>query len=403
MPAAVDIKPVESDEELRLATDLMRYVHEPPPSPVGYWLAENGFQYPGYRREHTRIALLKGQVVGALRLTTDTLRIGEARLKMGGLGWVTTHPAHRHKGICRALMNDAIHYMAGHGYHVSMLFGIPDMYERFGYTTTLAKHWITVKTPEALTFDCTHRSRQAKPGDLPAIQRMHDAQENGIACSLLRSTAHLKNKWRRWDRWQVLTDDQGKVTAYFYAFPGDGRLEVTEVGVGEFGLCAAVLRQCGQLAQAQDLGELAVQAPPPHPFAHFMLQFKSQHVMQIDRDAGGMMRFIDLSEALECMVPEWESLLAKHPYQDLRTECTIVLPATSYRIRANRGAVDVAATNGKNKIGMSERDLMHLLTGYRYLDDVADYTRNCVSPSARALLAACFPKRCPFVWHFDRF
>jgi hypothetical protein len=46
---------------------------------------------------------------------------------------------------------------------------------------------------------------------------------------------------------------------------------------------------------------------------------------------------------------------------------------------------------------------MHLVTGYRFLDDVLAQRRRILSPEARLLLAALFPKRTPYVWLLDRF
>ena len=89
--------------------------------------------------------------------------------------------------------------------------------------------------------------------------------------------------------------------------------------------------------------------------------------------------------------------------RELRTEFTLVVDRANYRIRANRGAIDVATTAGACKIGLSGGDLMHLLTGYRHPGDVLDERRCIVTTDARALFGTVFPKRHPYVWRFDRF
>lgn len=397
------VRGAASEEDVRLATELMATVHGLEEPQIRHWLTACSGHYPGYALEHTRVALWKGRIIGALRLTTDTIRIGEARLKMGGIGWASTDEGYRHMGVCRSLVEDAQHYMRMHGYHVSMLFGILDMYHRFGYVTALADHAITVDVSEARAFDVSCKVRAAKPGDIPAIQRMHEASDNDVACSLLRSAAHLQNKWVRWNAWYVLTDAQGKVVAYFYALPERSVLRVIEVGVAERGLCADVLGACANLAMQEDVERLRFEIPPPHVLARCLLQFRSVHEMHVQRGSGGMMAFVNIGEALESMVPEWEDLLARSGAGELRTELTFLVGGTPYRIRALRGAVDMAAMPGKNKVTITEGDLMHLLTGYRYAEDIVDYGRGVVSPDARVLCAILFPKRWPFVWRFDRF
>ena len=74
----VRIKPVETDEELRVANGLMAAVHASDEPDARNWLFDLGGRYPGYRREHTRIAKLGDEIVSALRIATDTMAIGES-------------------------------------------------------------------------------------------------------------------------------------------------------------------------------------------------------------------------------------------------------------------------------------------------------------------------------------
>ncbi|NIA14456.1 MAG: GNAT family N-acetyltransferase [Nitrospiraceae bacterium] len=398
------VKPVETDEELRLAHDLMAKVQYPDYFSGLNWLEACGEGYPGFRREHTRIALWKGELAGALRMHTETIRLGEARLKMGGLGWVSTAQRHRRKGVCHALMIHTLDYLKQNHYHVSMLFGIPNFYHRFGFTTTLADYAIAIDTAEALHAPRTpYRKRPAKPGDIAAIQRIHAANDTDIACSLLRSSAHLTNKWDHCKNMSVLTSDSGKVLAYFTAHASDKQMQVSEVGVSAPQACSSVLAACGQLASDANLGRIRFLMPPPHPFARHLLQYQSTHEMRILRDQGAMLAFVDQAEALESLIPEWEDLLSRTNLRNEQIEITLVIDRVNYRVRARRGAIDIAQQSGANRLSIASGDLMHLVTGYRYLDDILAKRRRILTAPGRALLAALFPKRTPYVWTFDRF
>lgn len=125
--------------------------------------------------------------------------------------------------------------------------------------------------------------------------------------------------------------------------------------------------------------------------------------MHVVRDCGGMMAFVQVGEALENLIPEWESLLAKSRLRESRIEVTLLVERAPYRIRANRGAIDAAQFTGTNKVSLSTADLIHLVTGYRYVDDILAARPRLVRPDARELLAVLFPKRTPYVWTFDRF
>lgn len=398
------LRSVQSDEELHRATDLMAKCHEPVYFESMRWLQTFANGYPGFLREHTRIALSDGELAGALRLSTDTVRIGEARLKMGGFGWVTTDPRHRHKGVARELMCDTLRYMAQHHYHVSMLFGIPNFYHRFGFTSSLAEYSTSVDTFEASTARHNgYRVREAKPGDIPAIQKMHHAHDADVSCSLVRSRAHITNRWDRWKPVSVLTDENGKVIAYSLPRRSRDEFQVIEVGVAGPQACGALLHACSQAALEECAPRIIFMAPPCHPFVRYLLQFKSSHEMRIQRDEGGMMAFVDLGETLESMIPEWESTLMRNVARDHHVEVTLLVDRKPFRVRSHRGAVDVTPNSGANKVSLTEAELMHLITGYRYLEEILSRQRRILSPEARDLLAAMFPKRTAYVWRQDRF
>jgi predicted acetyltransferase len=399
----IAVKPVETRDELRKALDLMGSVHDDAEPSAAHWLQHCSTQYPLFRTEHARVAVHRHEVLAALLLTTDTIRIGEARLKMGGLGWVATSPRHRRKGICRQLINDTLRYMSEHGYHLSMLFGIPHFYEQFGYVTSMADYFVLMDTIEALSFASPFKSYAAKPGEVSSIQRIHNANDARVACSIVRTSGHMQNKWSRWSDWRLLKDDQGKAVAYLLARRDTDALNVFEVGVAERAGCAAVVRCAAEIAEEEGLARLRFWVPPTHVMGRFLTQFRSTHEMRVERDGGCMMRLVNTAETLESMIPEWESVLAASAAREWRTEFTLLVDGTPYRVRTNRGAVDVAATTGSNKVSMKAGDLAHLITGYRDPADVLAERHYLMSGEARTLFALLFPKRCPYVWRFDRF
>lgn len=397
------VKPVESDEELRLASDLIAKQHAAEDSTVRPWLDSCGQGYPESRREHTRIALWKGELAGVVQIRSETMRLGEARLRTGGLSQVTTVPRHRRRGVSRSLLGDALAYLRRHRYHLALLFGDPNVCYPFGFVTALADYAVVVDTMEALSFERVSKIRRAKPGDITAIQKIHAANDANVACSILRTSAHLTNRWQQCVSLDVLTDERGRVGGYFFAENGDNHLRVDEVGVADPKVCRDVLAACGTLAADKSLPKIHFLLPPSHPFGQFLLQVRSTHETHVLRDGGGMLALIDTGEALESMIPEWENLLGQSVSRELRTEVTFVVDGISYRVRANRGVVDVASNGGKNKIGLRSGELTQLITGYRYLDDILASRRCVLSADARTLLATLFPKRSPHVWAFDRF
>lgn len=398
------LRGVENDDELLQANALMAKAHTRSFFDSLHWMETCGAGYPGFRREHTRIALWKGELAGALRLTTHTIRIGEARLKTGGLSWIATDVRHRHKGIARELMVHSLQFLKTRNFHVAMLFGIPNFYHRFGFATTLAEYSTKVTVEEALVAPSgTARVRPGKPGDIQAIQKIHYANDADVACSLVRTGAHITNTWERWKPLRVLTDHAGKVIAYFLPQRLEDEILVEDAGVSNSALCGAIVRACGELAREEYLAKIRFSGPPVCPMIQYLHRYKSTHEMRVTRDQGGMMAFVNLEETLESMLPEWESLLLQSAAKNLQAEVTLIVERTPFRIRANRGAIAIDSSSGSNKVSLSFTDLMHLITGYRYLEDILAEHRRFLTPPARELLAALFPKRTPYVWNVDRF
>jgi predicted acetyltransferase len=399
----VQAKPAEGAEQQRLAVGLMAAVHGGGAPSKAHWLRDFGHRYPGFHPEHTRIVWNGREVLAALRITSDTVQIGEARLRMGGLGWVSTAEHHRGKGYCRLLLQDAAEYMQRHGYHVSMLFGIPDLYQKFSYSTCLVDYTVSVNTVDALGFEPPHRLREARPAEIPVLQKLHSQNNSDIACSMLRTSGHFKNRWDLWQTWYAMSDHQGRTLGYFIAQPNGNRLEIDDPAVQDRGLCAYAMASAAQIANEASCDRIVIHAPPPHPLARYLIQFRSTHEANMDRDAGGMMALLNIQEALENMIPEWENLLANSLARDFRTEATLYVEGRPYRIRSNRGAVDVSMQGGASKVSLTQRDLIQLLTGYRHVEDVLAERRAIVLPEAHELLRTIFPKRSPYFWRFDRF
>lgn len=398
------LRGVTTDDELAMANDLMGRVHFQEYSPGARWLRESGAGYPGFRREHTRIAILQGQLAGALRLTTDTIRIGEARLRMGGLGCVTTAGPYRHQGVARELILDTLRYMRAHKYHVSMLFGIPNFYHRFGFATSLSEYATVISVREAL--DVEHlpcKPRDFKPGDIRAVQKIHEDNDAHIPCSLVRGAAHIANQWHRWKETQVLMDEKGRVLAYYVPALLEDELQILDLGTHNYRFCGSLLHACARKAREQSCARIRFLAPPSHPLMQYLLRFRSVQETRIPRNEGGMMAFADLGETLESMIPEWELHLQNSELREQDVEVTLLIDRNPIRLRAHRGALGIAAVSGANKVSLTTLDLVHLVTGFRYVEEILAAERRILTPSARALLETIFPKRHPYVWHNDRF
>lgn len=417
--AEIHVKGVESDEELRRANDLLAKTQLPDYWESMEWLERCGPTWPGFRREHTRLAVQGDDIVGGLRILTTTIRIGKARLKMGGLGWVSTPPHHRNKGICKALVLDSIDYMKRNGYHVSMLFGIPDLYHRYGYAVTMPAYSVSMDVAEisaaGMNEQATspYRTRGFQVSDLPAILRVHQANDGDSACSFVRTLAYLKNQaltgarttpfWADWTKAILAVDRRDNLVAYVVPQIAPDQLHIKELGVTTPVSYDVVLKLSTQLARDAHLSRIRFHVPPSHRFARYLERYNSIHETRYFRQREGMMRFCNLESTIKYMLPEWATRLRESALRGRRANVTLSVDRVPYLISWNGDAIRISRVPGKDRLSVTNEELMQVMCGYGHIEDLIGRRKTDLSASSRALLATIFPGRTPFVWPMDHF
>ncbi len=401
----LEIRGAKSQSEVKEAMQLMASVATLDSFEANDWLNYMGSQYPNFQTEHIRIAIYKGKIVSTLQITTDVIRIGEARLKMGGIGWVSTAGHYRNKGIASAVIQNAVQYMTANSYQVSMLFGIPNFYHRFGFTSTLPEYYANITTRELLTIkSIPHKIRKVKPGDILLLRKIHDDDDIDVSCSIIRTQAHFAVRWKEWSRGKVITDLNGKILGYFLPKISDkNTLLIEEIGSTNIEVSDTVLYEIGKLAEKEKVGMIQIAAPPCHLSIRTLIKRRSIHETHYKRDEGGMMAIINEEDTLECMTPEWEKLIQQKSLINKEDEVTLIISGTPYCINFRNGSIGIIKKLGKNKISIDKTDFVRVITGYQYIEDILNKKWFALSSTAREFLHAIFPKRYPYVWQMDRF
>lgn len=125
--------------------------------------------------EKTQVELYLGERrVSWLSIVPFTIRVGTARVRMDGIAYVGTQEDCRNRGYSRRLLEAAVRVMQEGDAALSMLYGIPDYYPKFGYATAGPEYLIhlppalaPVPMPEGWTV------REVALTDLPALQGLY--------------------------------------------------------------------------------------------------------------------------------------------------------------------------------------------------------------------------------------
>jgi predicted acetyltransferase len=407
MPKTLEltIKGVESEEELRRAQVLMTGLNHPPYIPSTDWLLKYSEQYPRFQREHTRIVVVNDEVVAALRISTDIARIGEARLKVGGLGWIAKGMNTYADEALAALIAESLAYLKEHRYHLSIVFSHSPAMMDYGFIHSLNDNTLHIPTSEirhpTIPKECV---RAIKPGDIPFILHLHSLKYAKNTCSILREYSHMSIKWSVFKHSTVFTNPDGKIQGYVLAFVERNQIHVYEAVAHPDALYNSILAHCKSLATEHLTSDVIFHLP----YEHAMTRYLNNCLLPTEtvHNAGtshGLMRIVDLEETLESMVPEWEHRIHHSLLREMHCEVTLVIDGQPCRIRIHYGVLDIAQQMGKNKLTLSLQTFTKLLTGYEHLGEIWNQDRRLINREGKALLEVLFPKRNPYITPFDRY
>ena len=363
-------------------------------------------------RYHRREMRIGDQVVAWLTVIDYQMRIGSAQVRMAGIGGVETHREHRMKGLMRILFDDTVRYMTDEGYDVSVLFGIPNFYTKFGYAVCLPSSRVTVQTRDAERAQAGAPLIQARPfqlGDLPFVIDLYSRHNAVRTCSLVRAAEHFTGfpigTW--WDQSAdaVVFEDSGQPIGYAAWDKTDQSVNVIEAETTDDRYWGALLGEFARQAIAKRCGQISLFMPPDHPLVCYAQRFGCEWTITYPRHGDGMMRVLNQATLFDKLRPELEQRLVARPLPEtidlaIHTDLGAVrLSAAGGRLTVSAGAVAGAA----DSVTLSQDRLAQLVAGYRDARDVLNDTQVQTTGNARTGLEALFPRGWPYMWHADHF
>ena len=161
-----------------------------------------------------------GELVGWMQTVDVVHRLRGSELTSLGVVGVHTADAHQKQGHMRFMLESALRRAEPRRLMVSTLYGIPDLYHRWGYTTVMPEITITVPTGVVKLSLSSHPVRPADEGDWPAMARVY----NRATASVSGSRVRVPDQWpgprqgtnfgllKTWSL--VVTDSRDRVVGY---------------------------------------------------------------------------------------------------------------------------------------------------------------------------------------------
>ena len=368
---------------------------------------------PGFRHENARVAVLGERVVSHVQVVPFTIDYGQSRLTVGGIGDVCTDPEFRGQGHAAALMGDALEHMASIGCDISLLNGIANYYNRFGYANVWPYRHLDVNPRDTEGLASPLTTRPLTPADAPAILALYNRAWQGRPGARVRDLEYLTWALGRETQKVAAVDAAGRLRGYAVEWGLTGA--VCEVDADDEAATAALLIASAASATAaygsEDTQPFRWFIPPDAPAARFARQLCAVELIERTRPNGGWMgRIINLPRTIEKLLPELEARLRESPHAGWTGRL---------RLETDIGQVTLAASQGRLALGrhartslvarMRQDDLIQLLFAYVTPAEVAARAhiahqgRRGIDAEAYSLLKALFPPRVSYIAGLDWF
>lgn len=347
--------------------------------------------------EEIRVARIDGAVVGACRIAPEVMRLGESRLKLGEIRDVNVHPEFDSLAVRNALLDDALDYLGKHRYHVALATGSEFELRRFGFAAIFRPTAVRLSSGSDGAVQWEElRLRRAKHGDIPAMSRLYAATFEQVPGSVVRSRAHISRIWSEYEDSCVITDNAGKVVAYFVPRVSESSLHVVEFAYGKPVRprdLKGMLREFADVAECIDV----VFHGPDGLLKD--LDPQKRHRVRMDWPVG-YVAGVDLDELFQSMIPDWESRLSSGAETD-DVEVTVMVAGRPYRIRNHRGSVILDNEFGSNKVALTPVEVAEALLGIHPPEEVLKRELRLIRSPAADFFRTLFPTRNPGISSLD--
>jgi predicted acetyltransferase len=341
------------------------------------------------------------EAVSGLEIQHFRIWFSGVEIPAGGIASVYTKEGYRHQGYAEQCMRHALELERRKGELVSILFAVPDYYERFGYAVVMPWFAIHVSLeawkelpPEPKWSDFAPRHRD---GVLEIYQENAKKRAGPVSRDSSFDISPLKPvRWRTQGVLRVLTDFRDKVEGYVYhRESGTEEFEVAEafaVGGETYAkLFAYLLHETRRRGKKEFMAAL----PPDDPFALFLRRYDARFVMMRRRSGGGMARILNFPQLCESLTPVFRERVSG--WRAERTPKELVLSAGD-----EQGKVELEGGSPAAEVESPLPLMTQVLFGYVGFEEALQMGLRASGMSQK--LGGClFPDLLPFMYLRDRF
>jgi predicted N-acetyltransferase YhbS len=392
------VRPAQPDEYDQII-DLIKQTF-PPGDEAWVITAATMREDPRFRPEHLRVVERDRQIIGVVNVIDRMVHIGSAQVRCAIIAPLATAAAHQNTGVGSALMRDTLDWARKNGFQLSMLWGHPWLYPRYGYAPAIKGY--TVHVPASLQpfGDRAYTLRPYSSADTPALMQVYHSETATATLAEVRSDQPWE--WRPYHpstSIQVAVDPAGAIRGYARMTIEAERLHVGEIAAMDQGAAQALFDRLLYLAREHSLPDLQVTATPDNRWSG--LAFRQGAEIRVRSGGGaGMVRVLDLPALLKAIAPELQRRITHSEYAARRAEVAIESPVGRATLRVNHGRIELGEGGLSNAVTLPFHALGPLVAGYQPIDDLLGLAGVFIYGSeTKRLLDVLFPEGYPH-WSF---
>lgn len=334
------------------------------------------------RKNHTRYLYVNGELVSSLILIDLDQWVGGSRIKSGGIGDVKTLEKHRNNGYMKILMNNTLEYMANNNFDASVLIGVPNFYNKYGYSSNIFRHNITIYSyllDNLKTCASSINFREIKYNDCSTIVDLFNNNNKFRQCNIIRDKEDFYGFNRNYNPeceiFSFLVENsQGEILGYAVYEKSQTEFSLIEVEVIDKLLFFDIISKVKELAFSNpNITKLQILMPDDHPFVLFLNRFGYTVSTTIPNNELGMMRIVNLLSLFKKIIKGEMANRLKETYGYNSSKNWIIktdISCISINLEKGNLSVNKCDKTKEPAIELPQKILIQLLTGFRSIEDI---------------------------------
>ena len=363
---------------------------------------------PWYKPEHSRIIKENGRIVSHVSIIEKPVRFGPAIVKLAGIGDVLTHPNLRGNGYSRILMEDSLHYMKENNYPLTMLYGIPNYYHKFGYIESIKNYKLFLTVEKIDKQESNFQTRKWQTSDVPQMLKLYKENCENSILTVDRNEVYLKRIICESKR-IILILENDEIVGYAQVFDDIAkRFVVNEAITSGYEISKALAFEIQKKAPRSS-PNIEVRMSPQMPFVQHLQHMGTEMFVKSHGEGEGnaMLAIIDLYLLMNDLISLFNKRLQSSEFYNSNLYVALATEKEKLNISIEQGVVQkIEKTNSNDhySLEVNHRYFVRNIVGYWTIQELLSLTDVKVgNKKSLRLFDVLFPKQEPFMLPLDYF